>query len=330
MNQKLLTELKTGEKVDHFLIITKMEERLTKAGKPFLSIDMRDKSNEINAKVWDNFESLIKNAEAGKIVKITGKIEEFNNIPQIKVESIRLASENDNVSADDFMPKSERELSVMLKELETRIAQIQNTHLVSLIKKILSGNKFEKYKLVPAGKAWHHAYVHGLLEHTLELIKICDLMCDIHSEVNRDILITGAILHDFGKTEELSHETSFDYTDKGKLIGHIVIAAIEIEKAANSINSFPDDLKDQVIHLVLSHQGKVEHASPVEPKTLEAIVLYHADELSAKANAYKGAIKTDENKEGSWTRFLPLAGTSLFIPDKETKDDFKKGTLFDN
>ena len=154
-------------------------------------------------------------------------------------------------------------------------------------------------------------------------------MCSFHPEINQDLLICGAILHDFGKVEELSFDNGFDYTDKGKLIGHIVIAAMEIEKTAKSIKNFPGELKNQLIHLVLSHQGKLEHASPVEPKTLEAIVLYHADELSAKTNAYKNAIKLEENSEGNWTKFLPLANTSLYKASSLENNSEEK-TLFDN
>lgn len=329
MNQKELVEINTGDPVDHFLILTKIEERKTKTGNPFLNLELRDKSTVIAAKVWDNFSEFIKEAEAGKVVKIKGLMEEFNNSPQIKVSSIRLANEKDKVNPSDFLPKSSRSIGEMTAELGKRIDAIKNEHLKSLIKKILTGEKYEKYKHVPAGKAWHHAYVHGLIEHTLEIVKICDLICDIHSELNRDLIITGAILHDFGKTEELNYETNFDYTDKGKLLGHIVIAAMEIEDAAKSIKNFPGDLKDHVIHLVLSHQGKLEQASPVVPKTLEAITLYHADELSAKVNAYKYAIKLDENKEGNWTRFQQLAGTAIFIPEKDDSD-IEQETLFDN
>jgi 3'-5' exoribonuclease len=328
MNQKELIELKTGDSVDHYFILSKLEERTTKTGKPFLNLELRDKSMTISAKVWDGFEKFLQEAGSGKVIKVLGQMEEFNGIPQVKVTSIRATDVTDDVDPSDFMPKSARDFSEMTKELEARIAKIQNDNLKKLIKIILSDDTYEKYKRVPAGKAWHHAYVHGLLEHTLEIIRICDLMSDIHPEINRDLLVTGAILHDFGKTEELNYETNFDYTDKGKLLGHIVIAAIEIEKAAGTIKNFPNDLKDQLLHLVLSHQGKLEQASPVVPKTLEAIALYHADELSAKTNAYKNAIKLDENKEGNWTRFQQLAGTALYIPEKE--DSKEQETLFDN
>jgi 3'-5' exoribonuclease len=328
MKQKDLVELQTGESINHYFILAKIEERSTKTGKPFLNLELRDKSMVVSAKVWDGFQDFVKSAEAGKIVKVVGQMEEYNNTPQVRVNSIRLVNENDKVSTNDFMPKSSRNFETMVKELETRIDAIKNTDLKTLVKKILSGDKYEKYKQVPAGKAWHHAYIHGLLEHTLEIIRICDLMSDIHPEINRDLLACGAILHDFGKTEELNFETNFDYTDKGKLLGHIVIAAMEIEKAADTIKDFPSQLKEQLLHLVLSHQGKLEQASPVVPKTLEAIALYHADELSAKTNAYKNAIKLDENKEGNWTRFQQLAGTALYIPEKE--DSENQQTLFDN
>jgi 3'-5' exoribonuclease len=155
-------------------------------------------------------------------------------------------------------------------------------------------------------------------------------MCDIHPQLNRDLLISGAMMHDFGKTEELKYDSTFEYTDKGKLIGHIVISAILINDEVNKIPGFPEDLKNCLIHIVLSHQGKLEYASPVVPKTLEAIALYQADELSAKVNAYKNALSTQMKAEGSWTNFLYLADTDLYshgiTPELEEKIN---KTLFD-
>jgi 3'-5' exoribonuclease len=267
------------------------------------------------AKVWEKIDTLKDTIKDGTIVKVQGQLEEFNGAPQIKIDRIRAAQENDDVTAEDFLPRSKRPLDVMLNELNSVIDSIQNPFLNQLIKIIMTKENLNKYSKTPAGKAWHHAYLHGLLEHTLEIVRICELMCSIHREIKRDVLICGALLHDFGKTEELTYDSIFDYSDKGKLIGHIMIGALKVEQAAASIPDFPANLKDQLIHLILSHQGKLEFASPVEPKTLEAIVLYQADELSAKTNAYKSAIETDKNKTGSWTRYLPLANTSLFIPD---------------
>jgi 3'-5' exoribonuclease len=155
-------------------------------------------------------------------------------------------------------------------------------------------------------------------------------MCDFHPEINRDLLICGAMLHDLGKIEELSIDAGFEYTDKGKLVGHIVIGAIIIDEKIKEIEGFPEDLKDCLIHLILSHQGKLEHASPVVPKTLEAITLYQADELSAKVNAYKNALASEMKSEGKWTKFLSLASTDLFSHgiNPEIEKQIKK-SLFD-
>jgi 3'-5' exoribonuclease len=315
LDQKALNEYSTGDELLIFLIVSKCEVKTSKNGKLFLNLELRDKSTVLPSKVWDNAEEYAKKLKEGTVVKVAGQIEDFNGAPQIKIDKIRPAQENDNVIPEDFLPRSRRPINEMMDELNQVIDSVKNQHLNKLLRIILSGENLDKYSRTPAGKGWHHAYIHGLLEHTLEIVRICKLMCSIHSDLNHDLLISGALLHDFGKTEELTYDSVFDYSDKGKLIGHIMIGALTVEKTASSIPNFPEELKTHLIHLVLSHQGKLEFASPVEPKTLEAIALYQADELSAKTNAYKYAIEADKNKGGRWTRFLPLAETSLFIPE---------------
>ena len=316
-NQKDLNEFQVGEDLILFLMVNKSEVKTARNGKQYLNMELRDKSAVLPAKVWGNFENLAKELKEGKIVKVAGTIEEYNNSLQIRVDKIRIANENDGVNTEEYLPKSVRLEEEMLGELKSIIESVKNKYLNELLNNIFKGDNLKKYVRTPAGKGWHHAYLHGLLEHTLEIVKICDLMCSFHSEINRDLLVSGALLHDFGKTEELTYEAAFDYSDKGKLLGHIVLGAIMVNNAADSIEGFPEELKDQLVHLVLSHQGKLEFASPVEPRTLEAIVLYQADELSAKTNAYKFAIDAEKNKGGNWTRFLPLANTSLYIPNSE-------------
>jgi 3'-5' exoribonuclease len=318
LKQKELNSISYGEEITLFLIVSKFEVKTSKNGKQYLNLDLRDQSAALPAKVWDKIDDLKILLKEGSVVKVAGLIEEFNNAPQIKIDKIRLANEKDGVNPEDFLPRSKRPLNVMVSELNSIIESIKNPYLNQLLITILFAENLDKYSRTPAGKGWHHAYLHGLLEHTLEIVRICELMCSIHSELNRDLLICGALLHDFGKTEELTYDSIFDYSDKGKLVGHIMIGALKVETVASSIPNFPIMLKDQLIHLILSHQGKLEFASPVEPKTLEAIVLYQADELSAKTNAYKSAIETDRNRNSNWTRFLPLANTSLFIPNELT------------
>ncbi|MEW6651879.1 MAG: HD domain-containing protein [Bacteroidota bacterium] len=320
LEQKNLNELTIGDDFTLFLIVNKSEIKTSKTGKSFLSLELRDRSLTLPAKVWDNAESSFLKLREGSIAKVAGVIEEFNGAPQIKIDKWRVVTTEDDVTPEDFLPKSRRSLPVMIEEFEAFINSLSNNYLRRLLQNIFTEDSLRKYTRTPAGKSWHHAYIHGLLEHTLEIALICDLMCSIHPEINRDLLVSGALLHDFGKTEELTYETAFDYTDKGKLLGHIMIGALAVEKASSEIDNFPEELKERLLHLVLSHQGKLEYASPVEPKTLEAIVLYQADELSAKANAYKYAIEAEKNKNSRWTKFLPLANTSLMITEEFSKE----------
>jgi len=330
LNQKDLSSLSKGEEVDHYLLIRKFEVRLSRQNKQYLNMELGDKSETLNANMFDNFEGIINTFKSGDVVKVNGVVDDYRDSKQIKINSITAVDDYDSISIIDFLPKSLRDVNEMKEEFQIRIDSLSDYYLKTLIKRIFSKERFEKFSTAPAGKSWHHGYIHGLIEHTLEIIKICDLMCDIHPQLNRDLLISGAMMHDFGKTEELKYDSSFDYTDKGKLIGHIVISAMLINDEVNKIPGFPEDLKNCLIHIVLSHQGKLEYASPVVPKTLEAIALYQADELSAKVNAYKNALSTQMKADSSWTNFLYLADTDLYshgiTPELEEKIN---KTLFD-
>lgn len=330
ISQKELSKLLKGEAVNHFLLLRKCEMKVSQQNKQYLCLELGDQSATYTGYLWDSFDDFYSCVSTGLVVKVTGSIDEYRGQFQIRISGIRIAAPSDNVSPEDFLPHSKRDFEVMQKELESRINRIKTPQLRQLLKLILCGENYQKFLRAPAGKSWHHSYVHGLLEHTLEIIKICDFMCDIHPEANRDLLVCGAIMHDFGKVEELTFDLTFDYSDKGKLLGHIVIGALEIAEKARKIQGFPDELKNQLIHLVLSHQGKLEYASPVVPRTLESIILYQADELSAKTNAYKSAIMADSNGSSRWTKHLSLIATSLYIPEDFGQEVNEKArSLFD-
>lgn len=330
LSQTDLSNLTKDDSVDHYLVIRKIESRTAKNGSDYLSLELGDRSLSVNSNIWNNFESIYKNFKAGDIVKVKGVMDDYRGVPQINISSLKSVPESENLSVSDFLPRSKRNPEKMKKEFFDRIEKISDHRLKTLIKNVFNEDNFRKFSNSPAGKSWHHSYVFGLIEHTLEIIRICDLMCDIHPEINRDLLISGAIMHDFGKTEELSVDASFNYTDKGKLLGHIVIAAMIINEETKKISGFPKELKNNLLHLVLSHQGKLEFASPVIPKTLEAITLYQADELSAKVNAYKIALSSEIKGDNKWTRFIPLAATDLHQHNLSPGTNNENGkTLFD-
>jgi 3'-5' exoribonuclease len=314
-----LNELSRGDEVDHFLLVRKCEIKTGRNNKNYLSLEIGDSTTSLPANVWDNIDYISTFLTNGIIVKVEGSIDEYQGQPQIRITQIRKSNSKENISVEDFLPKSKRDLEEMEKQLWGRIKSINNIFLKQLLNVLLEGEIYQKFIRAPAGKSWHHSYIHGLLEHTMEIMEICDLTANFHPEVNRDLLITGAILHDFGKTKELTFDSTFDYSDEGRLLGHIVIASIMIKEKINDIKEFPEGLKNQLLHLILSHQGKLEQASPVEPKTLEAIILYQADEISAKANAYKSAIEADAKGENRWTKFLHLINSPLYIPEEFNK-----------
>ena len=332
LNQSELSSISKGESIDHFLLVKKCEIRFTKAGKEYISLELGDKSTSLMSNLWEDtsgFKSVKNSLAAGDVVKIAGSMDEYQGNPQIKIESIRLSKQSEDVTPKDFLPKSLRDLKVMKKEFTGRMEKIASPELNSLMKNIFTEERFEKYTSVPAGKMWHHGYISGLIEHTLEIIRICDLMCDIHPQINRDLLVCGAMLHDFGKIEELSFDPVFEYTDKGKLLGHIVIAAMIVNDEINKTPDFPENLKNNLLHLILSHQGKLEYASPVVPKTLEAITLYQADELSAKVNAYKNVIANEIKPGTNWTKYITLAGTDIHSHGLTNPNEENNKTLFD-
>jgi 3'-5' exoribonuclease len=330
VDQYDLNTLVKNDRVDHFLLIRKIELRNTRSGSDFLSTELGDKTASLNANIWEGFSDIAARGKVGDVVKVAGSIEEYQGNLQIRVTSIKLAQDKDGVHPRDFLPESKRNLDEMKKEFGQKVKGISNKYLKKLLSQIFSGERFEQFCIAPAGKSWHHAYIHGLLEHTLEIINICELVCEFHSDLNKDLLVSGAALHDLGKIEELSFNSAFEYTDKGKLIGHIVIAANLVRDEIKKIPEFPVELENGLLHLILSHQGKLEHASPVVPKTPEAIALYQADELSAKVNAYKNAVDSELKSDSSWTRFIPLADTDLHkFSLKDDSSATKKNTLFD-
>jgi 3'-5' exoribonuclease len=330
LNQPDLNTLSKNDQINHFLLIRRFDLRTTRSGSDFLSTELGDKTASLNANVWEGFTEVAARGKVGDVVKVAGTIEEYQGSLQIRVSSIRLAKSSDEVSPKDFLPQSKRNLKEMKDEFNKRINNNSNKYLNTLLTQIFNSERFELFCTAPAGKSWHHAYIHGLIEHTLEIIKICELMCEFHQELNKDLLIAGAMLHDIGKIEELSYDSAFEYTDKGKLVGHIVIASNLVRDEIKKISGFPEELENNLIHLILSHQGKLEHASPVVPKTTEAIVLYQADELSAKVNAYKNAVESELKDGSNWTRFIQLAGTDLykFTPGNSSEESNKK-SLFD-
>jgi 3'-5' exoribonuclease len=316
MKSLFVTDLKPGSEVADFFVLRKKEIKEYN-GQRFLKLELGDRTGRIDGVVWDNPEEIFNLAETGEIVKIKGWVTTYRDASQIKVERLRKAIKRE-VELSDFLPSSEKDTSVLLEEFRKVVSSVQNLHLKKLLELLLEDSDLtEKIKKTPGGKLWHHAYVGGLLEHTLKVTQICEKAAGLYPLVNRDLLITGALLHDIGKINSYSAKGFFDYTDEGRLVGHIVSGEELIAKKLLEVPDFPPELALQVKHLILSHQGKLEFASPVVPQTIEAVILYYADEMDAKVDAFGHIIKTQKRKGKKWSDWVHLIDRYIYMGEEE-------------
>jgi 3'-5' exoribonuclease len=321
-DQKPIREYKPGDRVTGFFAVRKIELKTKRDQSPYLLMELGDSTGRINATIWEDanaFRSMIKD---GDIVKIQGTVIDFNKKTQINIDKIRKATSEDDVKKFDFVPRSRLDLDSLGKKLGELIRSVQIQPLHDLLERIFyhseSGQLFSQ---APGGKLWHHAYLGGLLEHTLSVAEICDTMMKLYPKANRDLLITGAILHDIGKIDEYGYDQGFiDFTDEGRLWGHISIGAQRVRKEIEIMeqeNGFPGELKKLLLHLILSHQGELEHGSPVVPMTLEGIILYYADEMDSKANAVQHIIERDTEPGKHWSKYVQPIDRFIYIGNTE-------------
>jgi 3'-5' exoribonuclease len=316
MKSLFVTDMRPGNEVVDFFVLRKKEIK-EYDGQRFLKLELGDKTGRIDGVAWDNPEEIYGSAEVGEIVKVKGWVTTYRDASQVKVERLRKAGK-DEIELSDFLPSSEKAPEVLLEEFRKAASGIGNPHLKTLFDLLLADSSLtEMLKATPGGKLWHHAYVGGLLEHTLNVVHICETAAGMYPLVNRDLLIAGALLHDIGKINSYSARGFFDYTDEGRLVGHIVSGEELVAGKIKEIPDFPTDLALQLKHLILSHQGQLEYASPVVPQTIEAIILYYADDMDAKANAFGHIIKTQKGQGKRWSDWVHLIDRYIFLGGEE-------------
>jgi len=320
MKNQFVKNLKVGSELTELFVLRKKELKETFEGQRFLKLELGDKTGRIDGVVWDNPEELYDQAETGDIVKIKGWVTTYKEVPQIKVERLKKASEGET-DISDFLPATDKDIDTLFQEFKKVSHTIENNHLNKLMQLILEDRSItEELKKAPGGKLWHHTYVGGLLEHTLKVADICEKAAKSYELVNRDLLIIGAMLHDLGKIKGYSGKGFFDYTDEGRLIGHIISGIELVDQKLGMIEDFPADLALQLKHLIISHHGELEFASPVVPMTIEAIILHHADEMDAQVNAFSRIIKTQKVKGKRWSDWVNLINRYIYLGEEEGKE----------
>ena len=315
-------QLKVGERLTRFFVIKNIENRTKRSDDtPFLILELGYDKGRIWANVWDNTEDFLEEHSIGDIVKIQGVIDRYKDQTKIKIEKIRKTVSSDDVKPEGILPSYQGNLSDRKKRLDASITSIKDKHLRTLLESILLEDEFkEKFCSAPAGKLWHHGYIGGLIEHTLVVASICEAVSSQFDHVNPDLLKTAALLHDIGKVETYMTSPYIDYTDDGRLIGHIVIGYNIIKNAIRSRKDFPEELSRQLLHLILSHQGELEKASPVVPMTLEGVLLHYADEIDSKMNAYMRIIREQWSPHQKWSAYVNLINRYIYFGGIETPD----------
>ncbi len=275
-----------GRPFDSFFLVLAKQQRTTKQNKPYLNLVLGDKTGQIEGRVWEPGDPRIaKVFERGDLVKVRGTVSRYDDRAQVKVDQLRKALDGE-ADKMDMLPATSRDVGELWRMLEASVASLTNPDLKRLLTALLADPAIaQAYKEAPAARQLHHAWLGGLLEHVVSLLGLADRVAAHYSMLNRDLLITGVVLHDIGKIRELSWETGFDYTVEGVLLGHIQMGVDLVEKTIAGLPDFPDRLRTLVLHMILSHHGKLEFGSPKLPMIPEALVLNFLDDLDAKMQA---------------------------------------------
>ncbi|MFN7920554.1 MAG: OB-fold nucleic acid binding domain-containing protein [Bryobacteraceae bacterium] len=306
MKSVLIAEFQSSQIANGIYLVLHKDIRSKKgSGDPYLSLVLGDRTGDIEAKMWDNVAPVMETFERDDFVRVKGLPQIFQNRMQFTVHTLQRVSE-DEVNPSDFLPASKRDPEEMFAELRGIVAGMANPHLRALLSAIFEDPDIaSRYKRAPAAKTIHHAWLGGLLEHVLQLCGLCRVVAPLYPAVDADLVLTGAMLHDIGKIEELSYQRTFNYTDNGQLLGHIVIGLRMVGDKIRQIPDFPPRLRTLVEHLIVSHHGEVEFGSPKTPMLAEAMLLHHLDNLDSKMECMRGAIERDKLVEGNWTTFIP-------------------------
>ncbi|MBI5809706.1 MAG: HD domain-containing protein, partial [Deltaproteobacteria bacterium] len=306
MKKRFVKDIKEKDHVSDSFLVTRKEIGISKSGKPYINLRIMDSTGEIEARVWEDAEAKSKEFNKDDVAAIKGFAVAYQGGVQVNITDISRVPEGD-YSIRDFLPASSRKPGEMMAELDSIVSGMKDAHLNALLTSIFKDPDVRgRFMLAPAAKAMHHPYLGGLLEHVLSICGLADKVSAHYGEsVNRDLLKAGAILHDIGKIYELSYKRSFDYTDEGRLLGHITIGIELMDAHMRDVDGFPRDLSVLLRHMILSHHGHLEFGSPKRPKTLEAIILYFLDDLDAKVAAGRSLSGPAEAGEGggNWTPY---------------------------
>lgn len=306
---RYIEQLQDGENVSEVYLCKNKIVGKTKSGKSYYSLLLQDKTGSIDAKIWE-LNNGIGHFDSMNYVRVDGQITTFNNALQLNVKKIRIADEGE-YAQDDYMPCTKKDVDEMFADLLKLVDSLEHSYYKTLLKSFFVDDKetAAEFKRHSAAKSIHHGYIGGLLEHSLAVAKMCDYYTTYYKRLNRDLLITAALLHDIGKVYELSGFPENDYTDAGQLLGHIVMGTMMIRDRIKDIPDFPAKAANELEHCILAHHGELEYGSPKKPALLEALALSFADNTDAKIQTFMEAL--DAKDESGWLGYNKMLESNI-------------------
>lgn len=321
MKKVYVEQIRERDQVDTLFLVREKIMATAKNGKPYMTLKLMDRTGEIEARVWDRVEEFSRRFNRDDFIQVAGRTSVYLGKMQLVVQDLQQVGD-EAVDLADFLPVSTRGLQEMQAELQQLLASLDDPWVEKLLRAFFDDPEFfKRYSQAPAAKAMHHVFLGGLLEHSLAVSALATDIAARYPQANRNLLIAGALLHDVGKVAELSYERSFNYTDEGKLLGHIMIGVQMIEDRIRDIEGFPHQTGVLVKHLLLSHHGQYEFGSPKRPKTLEAVILNFIDDLDSKINGIQTHIDRQPDRDGDWTSYHRLYDRYFYSPlDRDSAD----------
>ena len=310
-------------------VVASKQVKPKKNGEPYLALTLADRSGHLEAKMWDNVEEAIDVFEQDDFLKVKGLINKYKNRFQLTIHKLRRMEEAE-IDYADYLPKTSKDIGELWQTLAGFVATFQNSHLKALVELFMADAEIaERYRNAPAAKSLHHAYIGGLLDHVVSLFRVCDAVSSNYPQINRDLLLTGAFLHDIGKIQELTYNRSFSYTTRGQLLGHMIIELEMLQAKLAKLPDFPSELKTLLEHLIISHHGQYDFGSPKLPMFPEALMLHYLDDLDSKMEAMRAHFARESEVEGVWTSYNASLGRPLLDSRKfmqgEKATDVKTG-----
>jgi len=328
-----IDEIKENDSVDSLFLVKEKSSAVTKTGKIYLKLKLVDRSGEIEGRIWTSVENLGPSFEKDDFVHVLGKAVSFQERLQLNITFIENVREEE-ILFSDFFPMTEKNFDEMFQSLLEISQEIKNPHLSQLLQLFWEDESFIKlFKMAPASKWLHHNYLGGLLEHTLSLAQLVLRIAGHYQGLNTDLLLTASIFHDLGKVDELSYHRSFDYSDEGRLLGHIILGIERVEDKISQLPEFPKDLSTLLKHFLLSHHGQYIWGSPKKPMTLEAVMLHFLDDMDAKTNGIQQFIKKEVPGGARWSAYHRAFEQYFYVPNAsgqaELTDNIEKDELED-